>query len=369
MKKRIVTWNVNGIRSYILDGLPSCKFKKSGVAKEHIAEGSNLHQLIQEVDPDIICFQETRCSVENMKRIVLPDWKIYASHSEGETSRGPNRYSGVSIWTKSEPLYWTHRHPLLYDDDVIKPYAKEEGRFLMMEFADFYLINTYVPNAGSNYLYRTRVWDKAMKDLLNNLKSTGKHVIWAGDLNIARTPVDLDLGNVRHIPSVTRCLHTMQESTSQTEDAKARMDAFIASKERSLWGRLETTSQNAEACVMAGYPVALPGFTQIEREGLETILDDGYVDAWRYLHPEDRFTGYTWYNLRNPVSRPERRGWRIDYFILGESLVDHVIQCEPLPHIGEITKKDPGVHKYGSDHVPLWIEFNMPSISTTIPAV
>ena len=97
MTVSIVTWNVNGIRSYIVDNLDSSKFKN----KSTIDPESSLAAIIFEVNPDIICMQETRCSLDNMLKFKIPDWQIFSVSSKMDGARSANRYSGVCIWVKN----------------------------------------------------------------------------------------------------------------------------------------------------------------------------------------------------------------------------------------------------------------------------
>ena len=169
---KIASWNVNGIRSYIVDDLPSSKFK----TKLEIAPDSNLGHLIQLYNPNIICFQETRCSKENMLKFNIPGWTIYSSSSQGEGGRGPNRYSGVSIWVHD--ILGLGKPNNIYDilPSLSQPLTVNdvEGRFLALEFPNFTIINTYVPNAGTNFTYRTARWDPAMLSYLTSLRNEPK---------------------------------------------------------------------------------------------------------------------------------------------------------------------------------------------------
>ena len=196
---RIASWNVNGIRSYIFNNQASGKFK--GISE--IASDSNLQHLLDTTDSNVICFQETRCGQEKMANIKLEGWNIYSSSSEGEGGRSKDRYSGVAIMIKTE---LGEPESVVVNLPTLEPptdCSDREGRFIALDFIDYQIINTYVPNAGTNFNYRTQRWDPAMLEYLNSLE---KRVIWVGDMNIARTPYDLCLGNVRHTPKGKRLL-------------------------------------------------------------------------------------------------------------------------------------------------------------------
>lgn len=335
---RVATWNVNGLRSYILDQLPSGKFK----GKTEIAGDSNLAELIRLYRPNIICFQETRCGADNMSRFQIPGWTIYSSSSQGQGGRGPNRYSGVSIWVSDE-LALAEPTKLEQLPSLTEPItsADREGRFLALRYPTFTIINTYVPNAGTNFSYRTERWDPAMAAFLASEKESGLLTIWMGDLNVARTPYDVHFGDIRHLPQAQKLIKESENATSTPEgDLDAKLDE-IRQKVHSN-SHMQGTGQNVPA-----------GFTRQERDGIEKILESGYCDAWRHLHSNDYYQGFSWWNLRVPAYRPNDRGWRIDYVIIDNNHIDNLKDCQVLRQVGCLSHKDPKVKKYGSDHAPV----------------
>ena len=174
---KIVSWNINGIRSNII-----CEgtLKKNFVYNDYI--DSNLKGLIDKHDPDIICFQETKCSEEIGKRIV-PNDKLYPfkywNESKGELRRGSG-YSGTSIWCKKEPLNVKY---------CFEDFNNINGRFIYIEYENFSLINMYVPNSGSNLEYRRDYWDIKLKKLIDNFIE--KPFILTGDFNVVNEPIDI----------------------------------------------------------------------------------------------------------------------------------------------------------------------------------
>ena len=342
----IVSWNVNGLRSYIVDDLPCAKFR----GKDQIGSNSNLRELIDAVNPNIICFQETRCGSEKMDSFQIPGWRIYHSSSQGTGGRSPDRYSGVSIWldiSLGEPIKVLHQLPTLsapwHAGDL-------EGRFLALRFEKFILINTYVPNAGTNYAYRTERWDPAMVKYLQQLNSLEVPIIWVGDFNVARTPLDVHFGDPERTPTGKRLFKRLQADIAHNFDAeeiKLLTDGFQQQIEKHK-GELHSSD------LMRGIDAQSPaGFTRAERDALETVLQAGYVDCWRHLHPETEYTGATWWNLKMVPFRPLNRGWRIDYVILNENYLDLLQDCQILSHIGCKTKTNSDINKYGSDHCPI----------------
>ena len=176
---KIVSWNINGIRSNII-----CEgtLKKNFVYNDYI--DSNLKDLIDKHEPDIICFQETKCSEEIGKKIV-PNDKLYPfkywNESKGEGRRGSG-YSGTSIWCKKEP------NTIKYD---FEDFSDISGRFIYIEYDEFSLINMYVPNSGSNLDYRKEYWDVKLKNLMDLPQYNDKPFILTGDFNVVYESLDI----------------------------------------------------------------------------------------------------------------------------------------------------------------------------------
>lgn len=168
-------------------------------------------------------------------------------------------YSGVAILTKIKPLS-------IAPDMGIDEHDKE-GRVLTAEFDDFYLTVVYVPNSGSELIrlgYR-QTWDKAFLEYLKALEKK-KPVIVCGDFNVAHKAIDL---------------------------ARPK----------------ENYNKSA-------------GFMQEEIDGMDAYTSNGFVDTFRYLHP-DKTDAYTWWSFRGGA-RQRNVGWRIDYFLVSNSIKDKV---------------------------------------------
>ena len=160
-----------------------------------------------------------------------------------------------------------------------------EGRVLALEFPDFYLVNVYTPNSKpdlSRLQLRHDSWDPEFKDLLKDLEKT-KPIITCGDFNCAHAEIDLARPNQNH--------------------------------------------HNA-------------GFTDEEREGLTNLLNAGFTDTFRSLHPTDQ--RYTWWSHWGQA-RANNVGWRIDYFFISNSLKPHLKDAEIYETVT------------GSDHCPISI--------------
>lgn len=156
---KIISFNVNGIRA--------------------IAQKSFITDM-QAMDPDVICLQETKASVEQVREVLatLQGYHVFANEAERKG------YSGTAIITKELPINVT------YDMGVAE--HDNEGRVICAEYPGFYLITVYVPNSGSELLrlgYR-QTWDADFLKYLKGLEAK-KPVIVCGDMNVAHKSVDL----------------------------------------------------------------------------------------------------------------------------------------------------------------------------------
>ena len=172
---KLISFNVNGIRAIV---------KKNFVAD------------MKQVNADVICLQETKATVEQVKEAVseLSDYEVYANEAERKG------YSGTAILTKVKPI------SISYDMGIEEHDA--EGRIICAEFQDYYLITVYVPNSGSELLrlgYR-QTWDKAFLVYLKKLEEI-KPVVVCGDFNVAHKAIDL----ARPKPNFNKSAGFMQE--------------------------------------------------------------------------------------------------------------------------------------------------------------
>lgn len=193
-------------------------------------------------------------------------------------------YSGTAVFTKTKPLNVT------YDFGTYNEF-NTEGRIITLEYDNFYLVNCYVPNSQSSERrkdYRAE-WDYYLMQYLLNLKHQ-KSVIVCGDFNVPITDKDI-----------------YDESNWQE------------------W--------NAE------------GFQSEERDNLLTIVNNGFVDTYRYVHPEEE-NKFTWWSYRLK-KRDENKGWRLDYFLVSDDLCSFVAESNMLSDV------------YGSDHCPVFMEINL----------
>jgi exodeoxyribonuclease III len=200
----------------------------------------------------------------------------------------PDGYEVYSTYSKVKKGYsgvmvFTKIKPLSVHYGLLDNKYDEEGRVITLEFDKFYYVASYVPNAGDE-LVRLDFRMQYEKDLLEYFKSLNKPIVYAGDLNVAHKEIDL-------------------------KNPKPNMGKA--------------------------------GFTIEEREAFSTLLNTGYIDAFRYLYP-DRIQ-YSWWSYKFHA-RENNAGWRIDYFIVSKELMPNV--------------KDVIMHNeiYGSDHCPIELE-------------
>ncbi len=162
----------------------------------------------------------------------------------------------------------------------------DEGRVICAEYKDFYLINVYVPNSGSGLkrLEYRQTWDNAFKNYLADLQKN-KPIIVTGDFNVAHSAIDL---------------------------------------------KNDKSNYNKTS-----------GYTQVEIDGLDGILGIGLKDTFRELHPD--VEKYSFWSMRFNA-RKSNAGWRIDYFLVSDTLMPKVKNA--------IIDND----IFGSDHCPIALE-------------
>ncbi len=183
---KIVTWNVNGIRSRIFNDKISSKLKKN---QNYIPDiNSPIYNLINITNADIICLQETRCNEDNGKLAVLNDYYSYFNYSKLTDARGPNRYSGTAIYSKIIPNKIEYQIP---------DYNDLEGRIIILHYPEFIIINVYVPNSGTNYDNRK----KFNNALLEYFKKITVPIIFCGDMNMA-IDTFFDKTKVKEMPGI-----------------------------------------------------------------------------------------------------------------------------------------------------------------------
>ena len=246
--------------------------------------GKGFADIFTELDADFFCLQETKMQAGQLD-LEFMGYKSYWNYAD---KKG---YSGTAIYTKHDPVSVTYGMGIDEHD--------HEGRVITLEMDDFFLVCVYTPNSQDELKrldYRMK-WEDDFRGYLCGLEArefTGadgetfhKGVIVCGDLNVAHQEIDIKN------PSSNR--------------------------------------RNA-------------GFTDEERGKFTDLLNVGFIDTFRHFYPELK-DAYSWWSYRFQA-RQRNAGWRIDYFVVSESLKDRL--------------KDAKIHNeiFGSDHCPVSITLN-----------
>jgi len=243
----------------------------------------DFDRMLKSLKPDILCLQETKAE-EHQSPVDLPDYEEFWSSAK---KKG---YSGTAIFTKQTSLDVLFGMP----EDIVEKFGlakdsygnpNEEGRVIAADMGPFYVVSVYTPNAKddlSRLTLRHRHWDPAFLAYMKRLEEE-KPVIFCGDLNVAHTPDDL-------------------ARPKENEGVK--------------------------------------GFTKEEREGVEAMIDAGFVDTFR-LHTQGN-GHYTWWS-HWAAARERNVGWRIDCIFVSKRLASQVKKAEIHSEL------------YGSDHCPVSI--------------
>jgi exodeoxyribonuclease-3 len=232
MTYSIISWNINGIRSKSMN----LYIKKQWNPESHLA------MMLDKYDPDIVAFNETKCSDEHTvifdNESALSDYKKYWNCSTAKKG-----YSGTAIFTKKEPLRVIYGLSSLDEPDT-------EGRAISLEFESFFVCATYVPNSGRSEereAYRANIWDKALLAHVKKLEAS-KPVCLVGDMNVISDP--------------TIDLHKLP-------------------------------------------PKPVPGCLPAEMKNFQDYLGNGQIDCFRHLHPDKR-DAYTWWDYRSGARKKNK---------------------------------------------------------------
>jgi exodeoxyribonuclease-3 len=245
-----------------------------------------LEPFFKSESPDIVCIQETKAQPNQFDM----DFEGYTKHWNSAEKKG---YSGTAIYTKVKPLNIV--------DDIPEKYVKEsgltsdgygdankEGRVISAEYEDFYLVSAYTPNSKDKLarIILRQDWDRALASYCADLQKS-KPVIYCGDMNVAHTEDDL----------------------ARPGDNKGNK-----------------------------------GFSDEERAGFDNWLNAGFVDTFRMFTKGNGH--YSWWTPW-AQSRERNVGWRIDYFLVSESIKGNVKAAKIHADI------------MGSDHCPVSIEMGI----------
>ena len=284
---------------------------------------------LKELNSDVVCLQETKLNeTENIAPMLYP----YQYFHHCTAKKG---YSGTCVLSKFKPLK-------VYYGIPIDGYKDDEGRVITLEFENYYIVNTYVPNASTKLvrLDSKMTWMDTFYKWLNKLKET-KQVIWTGDINVSHQPMDLanpktnqksagfsieertKFGELLEIPPVP-----------VTTKRKIKVLEQANSKKQKL--------ENGDSAVCETEQTVTSELTQDVPKSLNSTTPC-WVDAFRHLYPEKQ--EYSYFGFRTNA-KARNVGWRLDYFILTKELI-------PLVSDVEIKNDFYGL----SDHSPVVLTF------------
>ena len=234
---KIISWNVNGINACLKKG---------------------LLDFIKKESAEVYCFQEMKATEEK----IPPELKSIG-YKEFHNIAKKKGYSGVSIYTNKEPIKVLH--------GIGEEKFDDEGRVLVLEFQEVFLINVYFPHSSRDLkrLEFKLEFNEKFLDFCKKLEKT-KPIIIASDFNVAHKAIDL-------------------RNPKQNE-------------------------KNA-------------GFTIREKEWFDSFLQQGFIDTFREFNREGE--NYTWWSYMHNA-RERNIGWRIDYFIISKSLRSKLKSSEIL---------------------------------------
>lgn len=240
-------------------------------------------------DADIIAIQETKLSAKGPTKkhieILLSYFPDYLHVWRSSVEPARKGYAGTMF------LYKNTLNPVITFPEIGAPTTMDaEGRMITLEFENFFVTQVYTPNAGDGLrrLEDRQIWDQKYADYLVELDAQ-KPVLATGDYNVAHKEIDL---------------------------------ANPGSNRRS------------------------PGFTDEERQGFTNLLARGFTDTFRHLHG-DIPNVYTWWAQRSKTSKINNTGWRIDYWLTSNRLVDKINRSEMISS-GE-----------RQDHTPILLDIDL----------
>ena len=255
--------------------------------------GKGFLDAFNALDADFFCLQETKLQAGQID-LPLEGYSQYWNYAE---KKG---YSGTAIFAKQAPVSVRY--------GLGQPELDTEGRLITLEYPGFFLVTCYTPNAqrGLARIDHRLKWDEAFRAYLSELDKE-KPVIACGDLK--ETPAGC---KSKRRPIIV------------CGDFNCSFQPIDLARPKANEGN-------------AGYSIQ-------ERESFGKLLDSGFVDSFRFLHPDSQ--EYSWWSYRFGA-REKNIGWRIDYFLVSDFAVGKIKTAEIL---NEIT---------GSDHCPILLDIDL----------
>ncbi len=248
---KLFSWNVNGIRA---------------------AQRKGFLEWLSVTRPDVLCVQETKANPSQLDDELKDPTDYYAYWASAERKG----YSGVALFSRVKPIS-------VQIGLGIEKYDRE-GRTIIADYGEFVLIAAYFPNGARDH---SRVpfkmaYKEAFLERCNQYRSSGRSVIFCGDVNTAHHEIDIA---------------RPKENQDRT------------------------------------------GFLPVERAWIDRVVDEGYIDTFRSLHPDQKDV-YSWWAYWGGA-RERNVGWRLDYFFISSNLEDRVAAAGIHPEV------------LGSDHCPV----------------
>jgi len=244
---KLVSWNVNGLRAVHRKGL--------------------FLPFVEKENPDILLLQEVKASEEQLPDEVRSISGYFSYFSCPKEKKG---YSGVAVYSKIRPKRIAYN----MNGGNNGGEHHEEGRLIAAHYDDFILYNAYFPNGGggpARLEYKLDFYDEFLAHI-EEIRRTGKGIIFGGDINTAHEEIDL--------------------------------------------ARPKENEKNT-------------GFLPEERAWLDEVVSSGYIDTFRRFHP-DKAGAYSYWDMKS-MARDRNVGWRLDYFFASQSLAPRLKDADILP--------------------------------------
>ena len=220
--------------------------------------------------------------------LCVQETKLQEEQAENINFDGYNRYINCAVKKGySGTMVFSKVKPINVTYGLGIQEHDQEGRVITLEFDKFYFVCCYTPNSKRELerLDYRMTWEDEMRKYLKNLE-TSKPVVYCGDLNVAHEEIDLKNPKTNHLSA---------------------------------------------------------GFTDQEREKMTELLSEGFIDTYRYLYPEK--IEYSWWSYMRQA-REKNVGWRIDYFIVSNTLKDKILDAKIHTEV------------LGSDHCPIELDID-----------
>lgn len=309
---RFISWNVNGLRAVLKKG---------------------FEDIVRQFDADVFALQETKLQAGQ----AAPDLPGYHEFWSYAARKG---YSGTAVFTKDMPLQVLHGLGYEHLDD--------EGRIVACEFADFWFVCVYTPNA-QNELARIdhrMEWDDAFREFCKGLEEgalpCGVPVERPDEEGFVRLSADAGKGegkggeDVEVAPQQMGAGHMPAKWLPKTDAGEVAVPKPVV-----MCGDFNV-AHNEIDLKNPGPNRGNAGFSDEERGKFDELLEAGFADTFRSMHP-DLAGAYSWWSYRFNA-RKNNAGWRIDYFLVSDEL---------SPRVRVATIYD---EVYGSDHCPVGLE-------------